>query len=704
VIVARDDDSFVTVRGFVQRERPAGNFHPSAMRQSRTGGAIDTAAVSSLASAGLPRTHRPTASWRLTRMHDTDDIGSNESGNPHLQDMIEARVERRTFLKGTVAAAATGFIGSAALLPRGAHAQPGNVPNSRLRFTPIEPSTDDAIRLPQGYTYHVLAPWGTPLLPGAPAFAEDASNTAADQELQVGFNHDGTHYFPLPVFGDSRGLLVMNHEYTDATQIYSVTQGSAITPDAAGREKVAKALAAHGVSVISIQKGRDDRWSIVQGDERNRRITGTTPMAFSGPVSAGHPMLASTITPSPLGTLNNCAMGYTPWGTYLACEENWNGYFGTDDTTWRATALEARYGVSRTGFGYNWHKASARFDLARNRNELNHFGWVVEFDPYDPTSQPVKRTALGRVKHEGATCTENKGRIVVYTGDDENGDYLYRFVGSAPWRQLRARGLSPLDHGTLYVAQFDAIGGGRWLPLVHGTGPLTTANGWADQADVLIRTRMAADAVGATRLHRPEWVAVHPHTNEVFVTLTNGSGNGSAANGNRDPNPYGHIVRFREASNDDTSFEWDIFLLAGDPAYDSRVPADQPIFGSPDGIWVDRSGIVWVQTDISNSAQNLANRGYDRIGNNQMLAADPDTGEVRRFLTGPRGCEITGVTMTPDQRTMFVNIQHPGEPGSERNDPADPRRWSNWPDFRPDGRPRSATLAIRKDDGGVIGT
>jgi uncharacterized protein len=644
-------------------------------------------------------------------MHDTDDIGSNNSGNPHLWDMIEARIERRSFLGGTLAVAAGSFFGGTALASTRVSANPGKVPPPRLGFSPIEPSTDDAIRLPEGYTYQVLAPWGTPLLAGEPEFAEDASNTAADQEKQVGFNHDGTHYFPLPKFGNSRGLLVMNHEYTDANQIYSATEGKAITNDAAGREKVAKALAAHGVSVIALAKGADGKWGVVKGDPYNRRITGTTPMLFSGPVSASHPLLQSSVTRSPIGTLNNCAHGVTPWGTYLACEENWNGYFGTDDTSWTASALEARYGVSRFGFGYDWHKAEARFDLAKNRNELNHFGWVVEFDPFDPQSVPVKRTALGRIKHEGATCTQSKGRVVVYSGDDENGDYLYKFVGDRPWRQARAKGLSPLDHGTLYVAKFDADGTGTWLPLVYGAGVLTQANGWVDQADVLIRTRMAADAVGATRLHRPEWVAAHPHSGEVYVTLTNGTGNNSAVNSNRPNNPFGHIVRFRESLNDDTAFEWDIFLLAGDPVYDPTVPADQPIFGSPDGIWVDPSGIVWIQTDISNSSQNLPSRGYDRIGNNAMLAANPATGEVRRFMTGPRGCEITGVTMTPDQRTMFVNIQHPGESTTHWNGttpptPTNPSTVSNWPYGTASNprRPRPATVVVRKMDGGRIGS
>jgi secreted PhoX family phosphatase len=641
---------------------------------------------------------------------DTDDIGSNTSANPHLQDMIDAVVPRRTFLQGSLATAAVGFLGGA-VVPSVAQAVPGNVATPRLGFAPVPVSTDDTIHVPAGYTWQVLVPWGTPFLPGAADFAEDASNSAAEQARQVGFNHDGMHYFPLSPFGDRRGLLVVNHEYSDANQIYSATQGSAITNDAAGREKVAKALAAHGVSVISIRKDADGEWQVERGDDRNRRITGTTPMAFSGPVAPSHPMLQSAVTPVPLGTLNNCANGVTPWGTYLACEENWNGYFGTDDASWRPTALEARYGVSAVGFSYFWHRAEPRFDLAVNRNELNHFGWVVEIDPFQPQATPVKRTALGRIKHEGATCTESKGRVVVYSGDDENGDYLYKFVGSAPWRQVRARGESPLDHGTLYVAQFAADGSGAWLPLVHGVGPLTTQNGWADQADVLIRTRLAADAVGATKLHRPEWVAVHPHTREVFVTLTNGSGNSAPVNSNRSNNPYGHIVRFRE-TQDDVAFAWDVFMLAGDPAYDAAVPADQPVFGSPDGLWVDPSGILWIQTDISNSSQNLAARGYDHIGNNAMLAADPQSGEVRRFLTGPRGCEITGVTMTPDQRTLFVNVQHPGESTTYWNNQFGvptvntPSTVSSWPYGTASNprRPRPATVVIRRVDGGRIGS
>jgi secreted PhoX family phosphatase len=492
-------------------------------------------------------------------------------------------------------------------------------------------------------------------------------------------------------------MLAVNHEYVDTTLLY--TDGD----EEMTQEKVDKALAAHGVSVVEIAVVRG-AWRLVDS-KRNFKVTGTTPMKFSGPVSANHPKLRSNNPP--LGTLNNCSHGVTPWGTYVTCEENWNGYFGTDDPTWQPTPEQARYGINATGFGYRWHEADPRFDVAVNGNELYRFGWVVEIDPTRPDATPVKRTALGRVKHEGATFTESRGRVVCYTGDDQDGDYIYKFVGHKPWRWYRTTGRSPLDHGTLYVARFDDDGTGRWLPLVHGKGPLTKANGWQDQADVLIRTREAADALGATKMDRPEWIAVNPKNQDVYTTLTNGSGWESAVNP-RTPNPYGHIIKWRERHGDHTAttFSWDIFLLAGDPVYDPQVElGESNSFGSPDGLWFDYDGRLWMQTDISNSSQNRPDRGYDNIKNNQMLAADPDTGEIRRFLTGPRGCEITGVITTPDQRTMFVNVQHPGETTTFWGTPTpeDPRAVSNWPDFDPAGRPRAATVVIRKRDGGVIG-
>ena len=646
-------------------------------------------------------------------MLDENPNGSNPSTNPWLADIVQKRPDRRAMLGGALGVAAAQFFGGSLLSGR-ASARPSAASlaaSSLLGFTEIPPSVADTIVVPPGYTWDVLLPWGTPLFSSVAAFQTDASNTSTDQEGQVGFNHDGLHYFPLSTGAQAsaHGLIVMNHEYTDASQIYTAAQGSAITNDALGQEKVAKALAGHGVTVAEIMQGALGTWTHVVDSPYNRRVTGATPVAFSGPVSASHPKLQSSINPSPLGTLNNCAHGFTPWGTYLACEENFNGYFGTANATWTATPLESRYGITKTGFGYNWHIASPRFDLNVNRNEVNRFGWCVEIDPFNPSAVPVKRTWLGRFKHEGATVTVSNGRACVYSGDDENGEYLYKFVSRSPWQDMLAQGNSPLDIGMLYVAKFNSDGTGKWIPLQWNRGPLTPANGWIDQADVLIRTRQAADAVGATRLHRPEWVTENPLTQDIFVALTNGSGNNSVVNSNRDPNPYGHIIKLREPFGDHTrvNFTWSVFMIAGDNQYDATVPAAQSIFGSPDGIWCDDDGRLWIQTDISNSSQNRADRGYDRIGNNQMLAADPATGELKRFLTGPRGCEVTGVIMTPDKRTMFVNIQHPGESTSYWNglngtpSTANPSTVSSWP-FG--GRPRPATVVIRKLDGGVIGS
>ncbi|XVQ14672.1 PhoX family protein [Spirillospora sp. CA-255316] len=635
----------------------------------------------------------------VARGADPEDVSTNPSGNPAFRDVVEARWSRRSVIRGGTVAAAAGFLGAATAGPAAAAPAAsggrGHGHGRLLGFEAVPAGSADKVVVPEGYVADVLIPWGTPLNSRGPKWKKDASNTAAEQAQQVGMHHDGMHFFPS---GRREGLLVLNHEYNDRTLLYP--DGDAVMT----KEKVDKALAAHGVSIVKIEQS-GGRWR--QADSRyNRRVTGSTPVTFSGPVPAGHPLLRSAN--KPMGTLNNCSNGYTPWGTYLACEENWNGYFGTENASWKPTAEQARYGVVAEGFGYRWHAADPRFDLAVNPNELNHFGWVVEIDPFDPRSTPVKRTALGRIKHEGATVTESRGRVVVYTGDDQDGEYVYKFVGSAPWRKLRALRKNPLDHGTLYVARFNDDGSGTWLPLTFGTGPLTAANGWKDQADVLLRTRTAADAVGATKMDRPEWVAVHPQNKDVYLTLTNGSGWGNKANP-RKPNPYGHIIRWREKDGDNTatSFAWDIFMLAGDPAYDPQVKlAAEDVFGSPDGLWFDGDGRLWIQTDVSNSTQNRPDRGHDNIGNNQMLAADPRTGEVRRFLVGPRGCEVTGISVTPDGRTMFVNIQHPGEATTFWGSPTpqNPRAVSNWPDFDPAGRPRPATLVIRKRDGGVIGT
>jgi len=622
-----------------------------------------------------------------------------------------SRLSRRAVLAGGLVTAATffgrgGFVGAASpdrrligsvppSTPPGGSAAPGG--SQLLGFAAVAAGTDDTVVVPEGYTSTVLIPWGTPLLSTGPAWKPDASNTAAEQEQQVGAHHDGMFFYPIDG-SSTHGVLVLNHEYLDT--VVSYPDGDAeITA-----EKAAKGLAAHGVTIVEIELV-DGAWRTVDSD-LNRRITGTTPVTFSGPVPAEHAALQANN--EPMGTLNNCGSGVTPWGTYLTCEENWNGYFGTvipDDAEepWEPSSEQDRYGISAEGFGYRWHEVDPRFDIAVNPNEANRFGWVVEIDPMDPASSPVKRTALGRIKHEAADVVDADGRIVVYMGDDQDGEYMYKYVSTNPWQDDVDADKSPLDGGTLYVARFSDDGTGEWVPLVFGEAPLDQSGGFVDQVDVLMRTREAADRVGATRLDRPEWISTSPVSGETFACLTNGTSGPNPVN-SRGPNPYGHIVRFVEADKTATTFEWDVFLLAGDPAYDDEVELDDTnIFGSPDGLWVDTRGVMWIQTDISNSAQALADRGYDNIGNNMMLACDPATGDLRRFLVGPRGCEVTGVHTTPDGTTMFVNIQHPGEstPAWGETTPDDPTAVSSWPDG--EGRPRSATVVIRKDDGGVIG-
>jgi uncharacterized protein len=638
---------------------------------------------------------------------------SNRSANPSIHEVSDPA--RRVLLLGGIGALTVG-----ALAPWLAGCAATGVRGSLIGFKSVPVSEKDMVLVPEGYEAVAIAAWGEPVgVPGnMPSFRWDASNSAADQAVQMGMHHDGIHYYPIDGRSDgssSHGLLVMNHEYTDDGLLFPDGKNSWTA------EKVRKAQAAHGVAVIEVTF-REGRWQMVRPSKYARRYTARTLFAVGGP-AAGHALMRTEADPdgrTVLGTLNNCGSGMTPWGTYLSAEENWAFYFDGPDTR---DADQRRWGLLSTGLS-RWGEHDPRFDASRHPNEFHRFGWIVEIDPYDPVSVPVKRTALGRGAKEGAwVATTRDGRAVVYSGEDARFEYIYKFVSRDPVAPGGAKANTTLlDHGTLYVARFDADGTGRWLPLVQGQGPLTADHGFPDQGAVLIRSRQASDRLGATKMDRPEWIAIDQDARTVYCTLTNNSRRGmpnrpavDAANP-RANNTMGHIIEWTEDGDfDATTFSWKHLLLAGDPANErpeARGNIRGDSFACPDGLALDARGVLWIQTDMSSDEKHRGE--LQRLGNNQMLACDPATGEVRRFLTGPVGCEITGLALTPDGRTMFVNIQHPGEPLTPRDDnlevpnlhsnPADPRRYSNWPDFRPDGRPRSATVAIRKTNGEPIGT
>lgn len=704
-----------------------------------------------------------------------DDGVSNPSRNLHLQQVVDRAIAvdpaRRRLMLGGLGAAALPFLGLLSGCGGGDDDEAPPTPERMLGFTAVAASSADAVVVPTGYVASAFLPWGEPINASAPAWKPDASNTAADQERQVGDNHDGIHFFGFNAAGNGpgprsdEGLLVMNHEYINPEYFYAITAETDpadwLSPFTL--EKARKAQAGHGITIAHVRRKADGSWEHVKSSPYNRRIHGNTPIALQG-AAAGHPLMRTAANPSGtevLGTLNNCGNGWTPWGTYLTCEENFNGYFGWNGER-TPTVLENRYGITKDGFGYRWHTVDPRFDVNANPNEPNRFGWIVEIDPFDAGAKPVKRTALGRFKHENAAYSiAPNGKVVVYMGCDERNEYIYKFVSNgtfdaaAPYSSANRR---LLEDGTLYVARFDAgatagdrMGTGAWIPLLPSTvgvdGKALRDNpNFAAASDaevlalILIKARQAADAVGATMMDRPEWVTVNPkNPGNVYVTLTNNNRRGSTpassnkadgstvAGSARPPvdeanpranNVWGHIVRWTEAGNNPaaTTFEWDIFVLAGQPSVTGeRAPSGNVnaanVFNSPDGLAFDAFGRLWIQTDGS-----FANSGdFAGMGNNQMLAADPVTREIRRFLVGPSGCEVTGVTWTPDRKTMFVNIQHPGEVGNHPNRPKNadgstftdnqiarnPTAFSQWPTAG--ARPRSATVVVRRTDGGVIG-
>ncbi|MEX0346417.1 MAG: PhoX family phosphatase [Rhizobiaceae bacterium] len=601
--------------------------------------------------------------------------------------VVERAITRRGFVGGALAFGSFASLGS---LAKPAEAMTSN---NRFAFAQIAANDLDSITVPDGYSVDIMVRWGDPLWSNAPDFDHATRGNGASQETSFGDNIDG-----MDVYEDGEhSILVVNNEYTNRKIIWgNRPEGKAETDD-----DVLKGKMAHGVTVVEIAQS-DGKWSIVKDSPYNRRITPDTEMEITGP-AAGHDLMKTAADPTGtkcLGTWNNCGNGSTPWGTYLACEENFNGYFSAADEDHKVSPELKRYSVSSKDWGYGWARIDERFDVSKHPNEPNRCGYVVEIDPRDPNSTPKKRTALGRFKHENAECVvNNDGRIVVYMGDDERGEFLYRFVSDGVYAP-GADTDSLLEEGKLYAAKFHDNGAGEWMELSPET------SGMANQAEVCIHARIAASTVGATTMDRPEWVASNPNAAEVYCCLTNNKNRGIKPNKGGDltpvggPNPreannYGQIVRWRPNGADHTAkgFSWDLYVLAGNPVVHSdanagsdNVNADN-MFNSPDGLKFDSNGLLWIQTD-----GNYSNaEGFAGHGNNQMLAGDPVTGEIRRFLVGPNECEVTGLTWSSDRRTMFVGIQHPGERGN-----------SHWPEGG-ESVPRSAVLAIRRDDGGLVG-
>jgi uncharacterized protein len=639
-------------------------------------------------------------------VNDRDDLGSNPTESPYIGEVIEARMGRRQLLKGAAAGATLSLFGAA--VPRGP-VQAADNP-STLTFEEIEHGIDETHHVAKGYSANVLIRWGDKVAGAAPDFAI-GSVTAAAQEQQFGYNCDFIGYMPLPLgsTNSENGLLCINHEYTNAELMFpGLTEDDKL--DKLTKDQVEVEMAAHGHSVVEVRR-EGGAWSVVAGSPNNRRISANAKMTVRGP-AAGHDLLKTSADASGtevIGTINNCAGGWTPWSTILVAEENFNLYFsGADNENGPQAAAYKRYGVGKDS-EYAWSKFSDRFNAEKEPNEPNRFGWMVEYDPYDPNAQPVKRTALGRFKHEGATTVLNKdGRVVVYSGDDERFDYLYKFVTAGTYNANdRAANMNLLDEGTLYVAKFGADGKLQWLPLVHGEGPLTAENGFNSQADVVIHARLASDKVEATPMDRPEDVEVNPVTGKVYAIMTNNSrrkvNQVDAANPRFD-NTAGHIIELtppggegKDADHAATEFEWGFFIIAGNPTWGSTLygkgTSKNGWFAAPDNMAFDPKGRIWIATD-----QGAAQKGF---GTGDGVYAADVSGDGRAiskfFFRVPADAEMCGPCITPDGKTLFVSVQHPAE-GTTFAEPS-----TRWPDFADGMPPRPAVVAITKEDGGDIG-
>lgn len=655
---------------------------------------------------------------RFATYEDVDDVSVNPSIAPDFQEVLFRRLTRRGLLAGSLRTAAAG---AAAMAVPGLVAKDAFAGTDRFDFEEIAHGIDGTHHVAPGYDADVLLRWGDALFPDSPSF-DPSHPSAAAQERQFGYNNDFVGFVPLQRTGDevTRAVLCVNHEYTNAELMFPGLGDPAATEPRFANMTLALVeteMAAHGGSVVEIVKV-GGKWQVDTAGTRNRRISArSTECTIAGP-AADSPRLKTAADPSGrriIGTFNNCAGGITPWGTWLMAEENFNGYFmGDVASSGREAANHERYGVP--GGWYAWGLFHDRFDVSKEPNEPNRFGWIVEVDPHDPGSVPVKRTALGRMKHEGAEClVDREGRVVVYTGDDQRFEYLYKFVSEGtvdPGNPAANRDL--LDRGTLSVAVFNDDGTVIWKPLVHGQDGLDESNGFASQADVLIESRRAADILGATPLDRPEDVEGDDRGN-VYVLLTNNSRREPAevdAVNTRSKNLWGQIIQLRVAGNDHAApvCEWNALVQCGnpdDPVTHARwnpATSENGWFACPDNCAVDHRGRLWISTD-QGSGWHKASGTADGVWALETEGERRGTGKM--FFRVPAGAEMCGPCFSDDDTTLFVAVQHVAAdgmehyPGFERestfDDPA-----TRWPDFDPALPPRPSVVAITRQGGGQI--